>query len=236
MNSISRDTRRRSPSLAYRHGLQINEGKVCNASGCLTHRHHLDGYCKAHLTAALRYGHPKGKHIKRACWVPYRKLIEALYNRNESHPGFIEGLRVVGDYMARGASQLDAFPGAPEMRRLCAAGVDARAVLIELCACSMYLEGVPSATPDDRSADFALSRAILALAPRPRRTSWVSGQPKSYGTKANRSALMGIGAAFRKALAPLLVQTRLGVEAMQVAKATTADQLEAARRAPFVAL
>jgi len=106
----------------------------------------------------------------------------------------------------------------------------------------MFLKSHPRAVPDDRSWDFAVSSAVLQLAPRPRRTTrragdhWpvnsAPGNSQSYAPKARTSALAFIGKHLRETFAPLLVNVQHSIESRDAQQ----KAFEAELAAPFRAI
>jgi hypothetical protein len=222
-----------NPTDTYRTARFTNSGKQCNARHCIAQRHGLNGYCRAHYEAARRFGSPNAKPLKRIAWVPYRVAVRDLFNLNAQHRGLVDAVAYLTEWMAKGSSNAHAYKGAQEMRRLSEHGISARQVLEEVCAVQMYLAANPCALPDDLSRDFALARAVFALAPMPTKTSWDSGKPKTYRGRATGASLRYVGRHLREGLAGIAAQAHLGVEARAKATAMSQARIEEARRTPF---
>ena len=129
--------------------------------------------------------------------------------------------------MGRAAHSDEAFKGAPEVSRLVRHGVTPRDLLVELCSFWCYLQANPRALPDTRSEDFGLSRAVMHLAPRPRRVTREAEAKGNYGysMRAKFSALDAIGSHLRSVLAFFLVNIAEAVSTRDVRKLATLQQL-----------
>lgn len=130
------------------------------------------------------------------------------------------------------AAAEDSFKGAPEIARLVLHGVSPRDLLVEVCAFWCFLQDNPRALPDKRSEDFGLSRAVMHLAPRPRRFTReaVAKGTTGYPLRPKFSALDSLGAWLRSVLASFLVNVAEAVATKETRAAETLAQL----RAPLV--
>lgn len=180
-----------------------NSSKECSARGCDERRHGLDAYCTQHNTAYRRYGHSAAPPIKPARYIPYRKEVLAVFGANETHPGLVASLDYVERWLQGAAHDESSSKAAPELARLVREGVSPQDVLVESCAFWCHLKDSPRALPDTRSEDFALSRAVMALAPRPRRYTREAIQKGTtgYQQRSKFSALNSIGTWLRSVLA-----------------------------------
>jgi hypothetical protein len=171
-----------------------------------------------------------------------RQQVADLFAKNVTHKGQLQAIEWIGGLIAQAIHDEAAFKGAEELARLVRHGIQPVAILTELCALTVYLAGAPGTVRDIRAWDFAVSNAIFALAPRPRRmtrkpgTAWgVTIQPKggtSYSPQGSASALAYIGAHLRQSLAPFLANVKTAIETCQ-------DQqraFEAALAAPLLAI
>lgn len=209
-----------------------NTQQVCKARGCNESRSGLNAYCTPHQVVYRRYGHPHAGNIRIQSYMPYRQHVSAILEANSTHPGMVSALDYVTQYMARAAQSDEAFKGAPEISRLVRHGVTPRDFLIELCSFWCYLHDHPRALPDTRSEDFGLSRAVMHLAPRPRRVTREAEAKGLYGysMKPKFSALDSIGSHFRSVLAFFLVNMAEAVSTRDARAIETVKQL----RAPLV--
>jgi len=218
---------------AYIQARAGNMIKGCSAPGCNARRYGLNAYCRAHYETSRRYGHPTARPLRRSCWSSYRVAIQSLFDLNQGHRGLVDSVAYLHDWMTQGANNANAYRGADEARRLIEHGVTARQVLVEVTAVSMYLTRHPNALPDAVSEEFAIARAVFALAPQRTKVSWQSGRRKTYRARARASALRYVGRHLRQVLSGVVSQAILGVEARAKAQAMTQAEIDEARRAPF---
>lgn len=205
------------PDLTYPQARARNELQACACPGCPSQRFGLNLHCRYHEEVYKRYGHPLQGPLKPASWATEREAVRALFASHPNHEGVRRAVSRLDAWMSRAADKEDAYKGAEEIARLhrhCVQPVD---LLMELCAVFAYLQRNPSAVRSMRAQDVALSRAVFALAPRPRRQTrgpggtWaVSRSPEelrscSYAPKPRASSLVQVGAHLRQTLVVLLV-------------------------------
>jgi hypothetical protein len=207
-------------------GEHRNSRRPCNAPGCHFPRHRLNAQCLQHLQPARTYGHPMGRPVPPAWLAHYRQQVGALFSANPSHAGLLQATEFLRGWMAKATADHLAYRGAEEMARLLRLGVSPRAVLVELVAIQAWLVDNPRFLPDDRSRDFAISRAIFGLAPRPRtptrrpdggRALVVTGANSRYSTakKARVSALSNVGQFLRQTLSTFSTNVLLHLEQIE---------------------
>lgn len=212
-----------------------NELQQCQAPGCRQQREGVALHCRAHNNIYKQYGHPLGRPIPAKHWAPQRAIVAELLTTNADHPGVTQATLVVSDWVAKAQRSADAYKGAEEVRRLVMHGISARDILATVSAVSLYLHQNPRAVLSDRAADYAISRAVFGLAPRPRRilktpTGWGSvKKPTSYSPKARASGMAAVGKYLREALSPFLANVLRSVETLGEQKA----QAQAAMAAPL---
>lgn len=223
----------RSTNRLYLAALERNLSRVCSAPHCSVHRHHLNSWCRGCLDRANRYGDPTAGPLRRSSWSSYRTDVHKLLSLNTGHPGLTAALSWVNAWMAKGASDSLAYPGASEVGRLVAAGVTPRQLLEEVCAVSVYLHDCPFLLPSDKARDFALARACWNLAPRRARVSYAGGEKQRTYDRPSRGSLLHVGKLLRVQLAGVCLQARIGVEELARLKSRTAEEIDAARKAPF---
>jgi hypothetical protein len=216
----------------------INEQQCCDAPGCRLPRTTIERFCKTHRTAYVRYGHPAGAPLKPAAWAPIATQVRSLLSANADHPGTQQVRQFLSNWMATATANENAFYGAQELARISRHGVNAMDVLVEVCAFWTWLQRNPHALPQgsrdsDRAVDFAVSRAVFALAPRPKRVSWHKPGSRAYSTKARSSGLAYIGKHLRQTLAPFLVNVAHSIQPEEVLKAKAAEAMRAPFRSPF---
>jgi hypothetical protein len=144
----------------------------------------------------------------------------------------VSALDYVTQYLRQATQNEDSSKAAPELARIVRYGVSPRQFLIELCAVWCFIQDNPRGLPDTRSEDFALSRAVAQLAPRPRmitRAAELKGSP-GHIVRAKFSALDSIGSHLRSVLAFFLVNVYEAVSTRDTRAVETVQQL----RAPLV--
>lgn len=216
-----------------------NEAKDCGHPRCTRNRVGLYRWCNAHRNTARRLGHPEAVSFRRSTWTKYREEVSGLFALNDTHPGLLQVTQWVETWMAKAAADARAFPGAREMSRLHRHGVTPLQVIAEACAWFSWEATVPDVFPDDRSRDFALSRAVFGLAPRDRRPISGGGiggtwgrsatTKQSFAPKALESSLAHVGKHLRQSLAPFLANVRSALEERRRIEADPQADL----RAPF---
>lgn len=188
-----------------------NALRACRMRGCRHPRAGLSAWCKEHGNRARLYGHPDAGPLRPSNWATERKEVSALLADNSAHPGLVEVLNYLRTWASKASESERAFKGAREVARLKQAGVSELTMLVE--ACAFWLWSRSHRFPSDAALDFALSRALFALAPRPRRAlrgvhgTW--GQSlksrRSYAPKPLPSALAYVGSHLRQSLAAFMV-------------------------------
>jgi hypothetical protein len=223
-----------APTTPLGHAKARNESKKCNARGCTEWRHGLDLHCPQHNTAYRRYGHSSGHPIKPANYTPYRKEVLSVFGANESHPGLVAALGAVQQWLQGAAVDESASKVAPELARLVREGVAPRDLLVEACSFWCYLQDNARALPNTRAEDFAMSRAVMALAPRPRRYTSEAIQKGStgYQQRCKFSALDSIGAWLRSVLAFFLANVHEAVSTRDARSLATLQALRAPLASP----
>lgn len=197
----------------------------------------LDAYCSRHNTVYRRFGHPHAGPIKSIHYRSYRKEVSDLFNVNSNHPGLIHALDYITRWMQQAAAPEASHKWAAEVSRVGRHGVSPTEVLIEVCSFWCWLEANPRALPDTRAEDFALSRAVMALAPRPRRITREAANKGSsgYQLRPRFSALDSIGSHLRQVLAFFLVSVSEAVATKEARAAETLAQLRAPLASPTAA-
>lgn len=223
-----------APSTPLGHAKARNQSKECSARGCDERRHGLNAYCAQHNIAYRRYGHSAAHPIKAPNYTPYRKGVLSVFGANESHPGFVASLDYVRRWLQGAAADETSSKAAPELARLVREGVSPRDVLVEACAFWCYVKDNPRALPDTRSEDFALSRAVMALAPRPRRYTREAIQKGTtgYQMRPKFKSLDGIGAWLRSVLAFFLANVHEAVSTRDARSLATLQALRAPLTSP----
>jgi len=193
-----------------------NKQQQCTVRGCSSARDSLSPYCGPHYRRSQRHGHPTAAPVRATLWKPYRARIRALLEANAGHPGLVHALT----FLRQWTDQAVALDGqrrqqwASEVARLVRHGVQPLDLLTELGSVWMALQDHPQATQSDLHRDFAISKAVLQLAPRPRRVTRAAALKGSagYAPRPRASALKQIGPHLVQALAPLLANLRQSLE------------------------
>lgn len=216
----------------------VNEQRTCMASGCSETREGLNNYCKAHTRTYNRYGHYKARPIRATEYLPYRKPIKELFTANSTHPGLIAALHWVSNWLQQATADEQTFKGANELARIVRNGATAEDVLIEVCAVYCYVMDRPRSLPDSKSEAIAMSRAVFALAPRPRRYTHESLAKKTngYPLRARFSGLNTVGTQLRDVLAFLLANVHQSIATRDQQEADTLKALRAPLSFPVAAL
>ncbi len=227
------------PSQSFHAAVVANEQHQCQHRGCSRLRVGINAWCMPCLQKTRQYGHPAARPLRPSLWAFERRQVQQLLAANADHPGLRCVLSVLNDWSARASGDEAAFKGAREVARLARHGVSSLDLLTEAAAFSVWLQQNHHRLPDQRACDFAMSRALFALAPRPRRMTrgpgggWpVTGTApasQSYSPKPLPSGLAYVGAHLRTVLAPFLANVAHSLELQQQQQA----DLQAAMRAPL---
>lgn len=206
----------------------------CQAPGCFLLRGGLDSHCGRHRSTYRRLGHPDAKPLPRRNWLPYKVALEHLFSLNANHAGLLEAEQAIDSLMKRGIANRSAYKGAQEMQRLATHGITPRDVLTAALAVLEYQRHFGSSAPDDRSRDFQIARAVLALAPQVVKTTWTGNRGRPYRGQATHSARVFMGKHLRALLSEFSATAHLGLQAQAKAASMTTAERQAARRAPMV--
>jgi hypothetical protein len=189
-----------------------NKVHTCTAAGCSKPRRGISLYCSSHLPAVQRYGHWSARPIPSSRYEVERNEVAALAAGNAAHPAFVQALAYVQQWMAKAAANESAYKGAEQVARLVREGVPAEMLLIEVAALWSHLQAHERLLPDDKARDFALSRAVIALAPLPRRVTYsATNKSSEYSLRPRTSALSHIGKHLREVLALFLANVHQAV-------------------------
>lgn len=220
-------------SISISEGIARNAKHRCRTPGCHVPRYRLDAWCLKHGRRAKAYGHPLAIPLQTRQWKPQRKEVEAILKANPMHPGLVQAMSLLQQWMQRAALNPQAYKGAEQVYRLVSHGVTPLDVIREAAALYLWSRDNPgqasSAWPDDTAADFALARAVFRLAPTPRRVLrskvGIAGDWKlkldsdnSYQPKPRPSSLREVGKYLRQLLAPLVVGLSVAVQQSRAQK------------------
>ncbi len=179
---------------------------------------------------------PVGPHEYRSEVLQVRQL----FAENSTHPGLTATLRALEDWMqqARSGEGLSVkeqpYPSAPEVARLVRHGVQAVDILVTVCGHLQWQRSNPHRLPSDAARDFALSRAVMKLAPRPLKQS-PHQRSKGYRTIPKFAALQHLGMFLRQWLSDFLAVVQLALEQRAAQKVKLKQDLRTPFGAPVVA-
>lgn len=207
---------------------QANTRQECAADNCDRLRSGLSRYCRAHERTTARYGHPNAYPIKKADYQWAVEKVSAIFTANSQHEGLKAALGWTQQWLDSALAGEVAVAGYLDLQRLDAHGVTALDILTAAAAFHVYEATRVRPFPDQRAADFAMSLAVLHLAPRECRTGHVSGKPMYVPYRG--AALRGIGQSIRKVLPGFLANVRQAIEGEKA----QLDSLRTAFTAPFL--
>jgi hypothetical protein len=223
----------------FQQSVAANERHKCASRSCGNTRKGINCWCSKCLDKALRYGHPEAPPLRPSLWNTERQQVQQLLAPRASHPGLQSALSSLDGWSARAMANARAFKGAEEVARVARHGITSLHLLTEVAAFHVWLNRNPRALPDDDEArDFAMSRAVFALAPRPRRFTghgarWPGAAKmtaeNSYATRARTSGLRYVGQHLRQVLSPILANISVSLEQ----RARQEAERQAAMRAPL---
>jgi hypothetical protein len=177
-----------------------NQARPCCHPGCPRHRRSVGLFCNVHEANANRWGAPDAKYLRPSRMNAQRRSIRAIALANPTHPGLRDAIRIVeswlrsrGEFTAPGRTLL-------HKERLLAAGVTPLDVIVELGAVRRYFDENRLDDSGDRLA-FAMSQALLRLAPQATAVSERTGRP--FKVRYNRPTVL------REVAPPLMA--RIGV-------------------------
>jgi hypothetical protein len=155
--------------------------------------------------------------------------VRALLETNSGHPMVTHAQAFIQQWLSQAAA-MDGRRGcawATEVARLGRHGVNPLDLMTELAAVHVALKDKPGAVQGKQHRDFAISRALCLLAPRPR-TVTLEARAKGtsgYAKKPLPSALRHIGPHLQQALAPLLALIVQALEQEQFRAKAEADRM-----------
>lgn len=185
--------------------VRVNESHYCDVRGCTKHRSSLSRYCSTHAAAHDRNGHPVAAPVRASSWAAYRSAITELFHDNADHQGLQRALQWVKSWMAEAVALDGRNHCAAEVARVSRHGCSPLQILTELAAAYAYVVDNPRVTLTDRHRDFTYSKAVLGLAPRPRRASQTSSS--TWAPKAHPRALEEVGPQMVRVLGRFLHHT-----------------------------
>src|SRR4030095_2742960 len=175
----------------------------CSVPGCKAFAYRIGNLCSLHTDRAKKYGDPamSRKLMERRHYRRERAEVRAFLKRHANHTAVEAGLAWISTWMYSGDPTGDAVN--QHISRLRDAGVKPLDILIEVAAMFLYVQRYPF-IEDGTALTFAMSSAVLHLAPLPTTASWKSPRGVSWKRATGRS-LRVVGETIRTALAPLLL-------------------------------
>lgn len=164
-------------SAKARTNLVRNTNLACRASGCSQRRRGFSTFCRQCLPNAKRLGHPNARAIWPSEYRDPENKVNDLFVCNPDHAGLVYVTQALGSWMQEAVAAADLapknrpHPSVEEVARLVRHGVTASALLVRLCAVFAFLRSNPNVLPNDDARAFAISHAVIKLAPRARRQS-----------------------------------------------------------------
>ncbi len=181
-----------------------NEAKTCSDSACHRTRDRVSGYCKMHTQARYLYGHPRGRRLAPREYAPEAREAAAFIREHQDHPAINAALGWLSEWLQGAWMGNTTMPAVKDMQRLYGHNVSTLSVLTEVVAVWLYSVRSPNSLPDDMRLTYALSLAVLALAPQETRPS-LRNPEKTNQKRYSAAARREIGEHLRKHLAPLIV-------------------------------
>lgn len=160
-----------SPSNAIEPAIQRNQQSRCKAPGCSVPRWRVSGYCRTHGSNFQRLGHPHGTVIRPKDYSVEFATVSSFIDQHESAPQIQAALRWVDSWLNAAHLGDTSIPAYRQLQRLHDHGVTATAVLKASAALFLYSSRFPNRLPSDDRLTFAMSLAVLAMAPREKRQS-----------------------------------------------------------------
>lgn len=179
-----------------------NMAHSCKALGCNNQRTGLNAYCSTHQTIHQKYGHPHGRAVGIRNYSPYRAMVGAVFEANPRHAGLSAALAYVTSWIQQSVANEGLSKAAPHMARLHQHGITPLQILTEACSLWCWLAANSHLMPTVRAENFALSRAVFALAPWTRRYTAAANAKGStgYAVRPNPSTLDAAGSILRDGL------------------------------------
>jgi hypothetical protein len=199
--------------------IQRNEGRQCKASGCTNLRSRVSALCKKHTRTRHLYGHPLGRSIPLREYVGVSEEIAGFIVARREHPAIVAALRWIANWCIDSST-----PAHRAMDRLHLRGVPTETILTSALAPWLYSHRRPSRLPDDLRLTYAISLAVLALAPRERRPSR-SNAGRSYTARHTADVRRGVGERIRNNLSPLFANICIALERIEAEQRSHQDAL-----------
>lgn len=227
------------PAASLRSARVANEMATCRARGCASHRYGIEAYCRFHRGPFKKYGHPLARSIDPREWRRELKEVRELFDGHPDHAGLVSVLQWTCRWLAEAkaaAGNPKAPQGSEEVSRLANYGISPLEVVTAACAFRVWEFRNPRACPDEKAWVYALARAVLGLAPRPRRayrpgtrTARQQSRQPTFALPPKASSVEAIGKLLREVWSAFYVTVWQALEQREQQKL----ELVAAMRAPF---
>jgi hypothetical protein len=142
--------------------------------------------------------------LDRRQYAPERSQVAAFLNGHIEHPAVVAALGWLNEWLEQAWMGNRTMPAIREFQRLREHEVTALTILVEVVAVWLFSVRSPCGLPDDQRLTYAISLAVLSLAPK--RTIPSPSKPDTKNQKRpTAEARRDIGEHLRRHLAPLLV-------------------------------
>lgn len=227
-----------------RSNLTINQWKTCFSPGCTNERTGYNRTCRAHTPRDKINGHPLAGAIRETEYRPEVDAVRTLFAEDPDHPGLLHTLKAMEVWMqqakaAEGLSvQSQPYPSAPEVARLVRWGVQPVDILATFFGALYWQQhNRTSRLPDDVSRDFALSHAVLRLAPRAKRGfRGLSASGTASYIRPKFAPLQHLGKHLRQWLAPLYPVVAQALDSRDQQREEVLASMRQPFRAPAVSI
>ncbi|MDB5808903.1 MAG: hypothetical protein JWN94_1025 [Betaproteobacteria bacterium] len=182
----------------------MNQYKMCNAKGCMLSRHRVSGYCRVHERGRRLYGHALGYHFKSKEFNEERQLVTEFIGSNIEHKGIASALAFLRQWLERSTSGDKLLPAYEDFHRLNSKCIKPIDILIEAATVWLYSERHRERLPDDLRLTYAISLAVLHLAPRDYRSTWSQGRETVSPQRLSAAARLAVGEHIRTNLGLLI--------------------------------
>lgn len=199
------------------------------ALGCNLHRHRVSGYCRRHTAANYQYGHPNGRRITPQEYDGVSCEVIAFLDENVDHPAVRASVVWLEQWQDAAWSNGPQTVAAKPMQRLKEHGVIGLDILKAAASIWVYSQRNHKQLPDDNRLTYAISLAVLRLAPRDRITSPGAKQRTQY-RRHTGCVRRQLGAHLRRHLAVFVVNLVDGLDRKEIER----RQALSALHRPFV--
>ena len=142
-----------------------NQSKKCSVSSCYNRRHRIGAFCSLCGRRRWYWGHPRATRISRKDYSVEKELVREIILKNLNHPGIIEGIKFLENWLEISANGSTFLPCAQHAARLYTARATGLELLIELSAVYLYSERVHSKVYDNRHLTYLLGSKFIRYIP-----------------------------------------------------------------------